>query len=110
MLGDGLGVVIDDLREADVLGKLLLDAPVPFASATPGTGFTGAASGVVSIADAAMALRNRVLHPMVRRNPDPDCRVHSLPAAGPLGSPNVLVWNSERGAKNVAVLLTRSDG
>ena len=106
VFADGLGTEQDDLREAGVLEKLLLDAPVPVTAPTAAIGFTGAASGAFSLAHAALAMRSGVVPPLLgRHDPDPRCHVHALDRAEPLARPRALVWNSDRGVKNVAVLI-----
>ena len=110
VFGDGLGTEEDDLREAGVLENLLLDAPVPFSAATPATGFTGAASGVFSLVHAALAVYTGVVPPLRQAAPDPRCRVYTLDRRGSLVQPRALVWNSHRGVKNVAVLVSPAPG
>jgi len=106
VFGDGLGTELDDLREAGALEKLLLDAPAPFAAVTPALGFTGAASGVFSLVHAVLAVHGGVAPALPeRREEDPRCRVHVLRRPAALAHPRALVWNSERGVKNVATLV-----
>jgi 3-oxoacyl-[acyl-carrier-protein] synthase II len=111
VFGDGLGTWEDDLREAGALGQLLSGAEVPFTAATSAIGFTGAASGVFSLVHGALAMSREVAPPLVNcDDPDPDCRVWSHARSQPLASPRALVWNSDRGAKNVALLLQAAPG
>jgi 3-oxoacyl-[acyl-carrier-protein] synthase II len=104
IFGDGLATAEDDAREAGVARRLAIDG-APFGAATPAVGFTGAASGAFSLAHAALALRHSVIPPLVCREPDPACAVTCLAQAQATRLDRALVWTSDRGVKNVAVLL-----
>jgi 3-oxoacyl-[acyl-carrier-protein] synthase II len=106
VFGDGLGTWGDDLREAHALDRLLLGAEVPFTAATSAIGFTGVASGVFSAVHCALAMWQGIAPPLANcGDPDPACGVHFLARPEPLAFPTALVWNSDRGAKNVALLV-----
>jgi len=109
---DGLGTWDDDAREAAAAREALGSAAPLCASATPAIGFTGAAAGCFSFAHAVLSMRDGVVPPLLNREtPDPSC---ALTFAGPgcrRALDRVLVWTSDRGAKNVAMLVARaSDG
>jgi 3-oxoacyl-(acyl-carrier-protein) synthase len=106
VFGDGLGTVRDDLREGHAVR--LLGAPeAPVTAATSAIGFTGAASGMFSLVHAALALHDGVAPPLVNcTEPDPECAVPFLTAPEPLRKDAAIVWNSDRGVKNVAVVAT----
>lgn len=107
---DGLGTRDDDAREAMAARKALGSALPTFTAATPAIGFTGAATGCFSLAHAALSLRDDVVPPLLNcENPDVRC---ALTFAGPACRARlrrVLVWTSDRGLKNVAMLVTRHE-
>ena len=105
LFGDGLATELDDIRESDAAAGVLDGAEVPFTAATSAIGYTGAASGVFSLVHAMVSLRRAVAPPLPNcEELDPRCRVHRLTRPATLGAENVLVWNSERGVKNVALV------
>jgi 3-oxoacyl-[acyl-carrier-protein] synthase II len=105
IFGDGLATELDDIRESKAIASLLDGAEVPFTASTSAIGYTGAASGVFSLIHAVLALRGGVTPPLRNCDDlDPGCPVHRVTSAGPLTRDRVLVWNSERGVKNVAML------
>jgi 3-oxoacyl-(acyl-carrier-protein) synthase len=105
VFGDGLGTRIDDLREAAAIRSVLGDATVPFTAATPAMGYTGAAGGVFNLVHAALSLRRGVVPGLANcDDPDPECPVHFTPTPAPMDGDRALVWNSDRGVKNVAVV------
>lgn len=106
VFGDGLGTEDDDLREAAALERVLGGAAVPFTAATAAIGFTGAASGVFSLSHCLIALRRGIAPALACAQPDPRCRVHLLPRHGTLANGTALVWNSDRGVKNVAMVVS----
>lgn len=105
IFGDGLATEVDDIRESDAVARLLEGDEVPFTAPTSAIGYTGAASGVFSLVHALLALRRGVA-PALRNcdEPDPRCPVHHVSSPVPLARDRVLVWNSERGLKNVAMV------
>lgn len=105
VFGDGLATDVDDLREAAAVGRLLDGSEVPFTAPTSAIGYTGAASGVFSLVHAVLALRRGVAPALANcDDPDPRCAVFHLTRPAELSRDRVLVWNSERGVKNVAVV------
>jgi 3-oxoacyl-[acyl-carrier-protein] synthase II len=105
--GDGLGTALDDRREAAALTGLFGERPAAFSAPTSAIGFTGAGSGVFSLVHAALATAQGVAPCLVRPAvPDPDCPVHLVDHVD--GEDGLaLVWNSEQGIKNAAVLVGR---
>jgi len=107
IFADGLATRNDDLREASVVQALDKQASIPVTTATGAMGFTGAASGVFSLIHALMALKQQVIPPLTNcEQPDPDCPIHFARHATPQVYDRALVWNSDRGVKNVAVLVS----
>jgi 3-oxoacyl-[acyl-carrier-protein] synthase II len=105
IFGDGLGTELDDVRESRVVSALVDGAEVPFTAPTAAIGYTGAASGVFSLVHAMLALRRGLVPPLPAcEQLDPRCPVHPLASPAPLEPELVLVWNSERAVKNVALV------
>lgn len=107
LFGDGLGTRDDDAREARAAARLLNGTAVPFTAVTAAAGFTGAASGAVSLIHALLAMRQSIMPPLFNCDEPDDEAVHFLRAPEERRLQNVLVWNSERGLKNVALCLSR---
>jgi 3-oxoacyl-[acyl-carrier-protein] synthase II len=108
VFGDGLGTEVDDIRESTAVAHLVEGAETPIAAPTAAIGYTGAASGVFSLVHAAVALRRGLVPPLRQcEDRDPRCPVHVLSDPAPLDRDAALVWNSERGVKNVAVVAAR---
>ncbi len=106
IFGDGLATELDDLREAAVVRRLLGDGAVAFTAATAALGFTGAASGAFSIAHALMALQRAVIPPLINCDqPDPRCALRFVDRPEEQRYDRALVWNSDQGVKNVAILI-----
>jgi 3-oxoacyl-[acyl-carrier-protein] synthase II len=106
LFGDGLGVEADDLREAGAARRVFGERRLPYAAATGNVGFTGATSGVLAVVHALCARARGTLPPAVDcAQPDPRCPFDLPRAPRPLPPGPVLVWNSEGGVKNAAVLL-----
>lgn len=108
---DGLGTRDDDPREATAVREALGPVTPPVTAATAAIGFTGAAAGCFSLAHAVLSLRDGVVPPLLNCDaPDPRC---ALAFAGPgcrRTLHRVLVWTSDRGLKNVAMLVARYEG
>lgn len=106
IFGDGLATEADDLREAAGVRRLVGDAPVVFTAATAALGFTGAASGAFSLVHALMAIEAQVVPPLINcLRPDPRCGVPFVDRPQGCCYRRALVWNSDRGLKNVAMLI-----
>lgn len=106
IFGDGLATASDDLREACAVRCLLEDAPVPVTAATGAMGYTGAVHGVFSLLHALLALRHGEIPPLTNcHTMDPRCGLAHPSQRQPLRAEHLLVLNSDRGRKNVALLL-----
>lgn len=106
VFGDGVATLEDDLSEAAALRRLFGNKPVSFTAATGAIGFTGSASGAFSLIHAVMGIRRQVIPPMINcENPDPRCSLHSAPRQRQVAIRRALVWNSDRGVKNAAVVV-----
>ncbi|MES1243416.1 MAG: beta-ketoacyl synthase N-terminal-like domain-containing protein [Acidobacteriota bacterium] len=107
VFGDGLALEAEDLQECAAWQALGASRAV-FTAATPAVGFTGAASGSLSLVHAAMALERGVIPPLLNCDrPDPRC---ALPLAhGPVEREcrRALVWNSDWRGKRTALLVGR---
>jgi 3-oxoacyl-[acyl-carrier-protein] synthase II len=105
IFGDGLAVEVDDLREADA-ARLLGATGAWFSAGTPALGFTGSATGAFSLLHAVLSAQAGVVPPTINcAAPDPRCglRLAHRPERQPLR--RILVWSSDRGLKNVAVVV-----
>jgi 3-oxoacyl-[acyl-carrier-protein] synthase II len=107
IVGDGLGTELDDLRESGVYRQITNGDQTAFTASTSSIGFTGAASGVFSLIHAALALQHQVLPPLLNcDDPDPLCAMNFVTQATQSEFRHALAWNSDRGVKNVAILLS----
>lgn len=107
VFGDGLATEEDDLREA-AAWQLLAPGPARavFTAATPALGFTGAASGSLSLAHALLAMARGVVPPLLNcERPDPRCALPLAhrPVAGPCR--RALIWNSDWRGKHTAMVV-----
>jgi 3-oxoacyl-[acyl-carrier-protein] synthase II len=108
VFGDGIATVDDDLREATAAACLLGSALVPFTAATGATGFTGAASGVVSLVNALLAMEQGVIPPTLHCDrPDPRCELRLVRQPLAAACRRVLVWTSDHRGKSSAMVLGR---
>jgi 3-oxoacyl-(acyl-carrier-protein) synthase len=108
-VGDGLGSDLDDLREASAFDAIQDGGPAVFSASTASLGFTGAASGAFSFVHACLSIKQQVLPPLINCiHPDPRCKVRFLPTVGHSQFKRAMVWNSDRGIKNVAIILGSS--
>ena len=109
--GDGLATVEADLMEAAVVQTVVGDARVPFTAATGALGYAGAASGVFSLVHAVLSVRDEVIPPMTNcREVDPRCPVDAQPARRPRTGDPLLVWQSDAGLKNIAMVVRPGRG
>ena len=105
LFGDGLATEEEDLMETEAV-QLSGSSSALFTAATAALGFTGAASGPFSLLHAVEGMRHGVVPPMIGcLRPDPRCDLRFAHRAEPVPLRRALVWNSDRGIKNVAVLL-----
>lgn len=105
VFGDGLAIEADDLLEAEASRLLLGERSIPYTAATGNVGFTGATSGALSLMHAVAGLHSGVVPPVLNCDqPDPRCALAFVRQAQKLAPKRALVWNSDRGVKNVAVL------
>lgn len=108
VFGDGLATSADDLREAQALGSLDGGAPITFTASTACLGFTGAASGCFSLIHGLMSLSRQIVPPLTNCfDPDPECSVAFVPAPVSREYDRALIWNSDCGLKNAALVIGR---
>jgi 3-oxoacyl-[acyl-carrier-protein] synthase II len=106
VFGDGNGVCTDDQRESCAYQNLFPCGTVPFTSATAAIGYTGAASGAFGLVHAFLAMKQGVLPPTINCDePAPECALPVVHQARAADLHKVLVWNSDRGIKNAAMLI-----
>jgi len=105
VLGDGLANVDDDERELCAYRTLFPDRRVPFSVFTGSFGFPGAAAGAFSLVHAMLAMRHGVLPPAINCDEPVDAADVDLVSTARSARPRrVLVWTSDRGIKNAAVV------
>ena len=105
VLGDGLANPVDDERELCAYRALFPDGRVPFSVFTGSFGFPGAAAGAFSLVHAMLAIRYGVLPPTINCDEPVDAgNVDLVSTARPAQPRRVLVWTSDRGIKNAAVV------
>lgn len=105
ILGDGLANALDDDRELRAAKALSNGKRMPFSAFTGSFGFTGAAAGAFSLVHAMLAIRSGMLPPMINcEDPVGDDGVDLVREAREAKPRRVLVWTSDRGIKNAAVL------
>jgi 3-oxoacyl-[acyl-carrier-protein] synthase II len=110
VFGDGTAVCADDVRECNAYGSLFGHCTPAFTGATAAIGYTGAASGAFALMHAALAVKERVLPPTINcDDPVPECPWPVLRERCAAELDKVLVWNSDRGLKNAAVLISRAE-
>ncbi len=106
IFGDGLATEVDDLREADAIRRFQGDSPALYTAATGAMGFAGAVSGVFSLIHALMTLRYGELPPLTNCfDMDPRCGLNHPSRRQSIHAAHLLVLNSDRGRKNIALLL-----
>lgn len=107
IFGDGIGTIEDDLREAQVLHSLFPEPP-DFTCAAAAIGNTGAARAVFSLVHAVDAIDQRYVPPTMDAGElDPACTLPLVTQLSERGPSSVLVWCSDEGHKNAALLLSR---
>jgi 3-oxoacyl-[acyl-carrier-protein] synthase II len=107
VFGDGDAVRADDDRESRAYQSVFPEAGAAFTSATAAIGYTGAASGAFSLIHAILSLDRGVLPPILNSDdPVPDCVLPLVGKARAAELHKLLVWNSDRGIKNAAMLIS----
>jgi 3-oxoacyl-[acyl-carrier-protein] synthase II len=109
IFGDLLGIQPDDAREMMVAAHVLGESAA-ITGAVGALGFTGASCGVFSVVHAARAIAEGRVPPTVNRPTDNQHRgprVIAEAEARPLTS--ALVWRSDHGMRNVAIVLASMD-
>jgi 3-oxoacyl-[acyl-carrier-protein] synthase II len=106
VLGDGLATEDDDERELATYRALFGDRSVPFSAYTGSFGFAGAAAGAFALVHGMLAMRRGVLPPTINStSPVPSADGMDLVRSARAASPRrLLVWTSDRGIKNAAVV------
>jgi 3-oxoacyl-[acyl-carrier-protein] synthase II len=105
VLGDGLATEADDRRELCTCRTLFSRRPVPLSAFTGSFGFPGAAAGAFSLVHAMLAMRQGVVPPTINCDDPVDADgVDLILEARPAQPRRVLVWTSDRGIKNAAVV------
>lgn len=105
VLGDGLGIEADDERELRTCEALFGDRRVPFSAYTGSFGFPGAAAGAFSLVHAALAMQRGVIPPMINCDDPVSAAIDPVTAARAASPRRTLIWTSDRGIKNAAVLV-----
>jgi 3-oxoacyl-(acyl-carrier-protein) synthase len=105
VFGDAFALPDDDRREVSAYRAIFDSAAPPFTAATPALGFPGAASGVFSVVHACFAIALRTLPPLANCDAANAPGLPLVDQARPADLRRVLVWNSDRGMKNAAVLV-----
>ncbi len=110
VFGDGLAIAADDRLEASAARRLFGEAMPAYTAATPAIGFTGSAGGAFSLVHAAHGLHCGVVPPLLNcARPDPHCRLNFADGSGSPRLRRALVWNSDRGLRNIAVAIRSYD-
>jgi 3-oxoacyl-[acyl-carrier-protein] synthase II len=105
VLGDGLAIPADECREMEAYSSLLEGSGAPFTAFTGSFGFVGAAAGPFSLAHALLALHDGVIPPLTNcEDPVPGCPLPLLKSAYRTAARHALVWTSDRGIKNAALV------
>lgn len=109
IFGDGLATEADDLREADAIRRLAGDDLPLFTAATGSVGFAGAVGGIFSLIHALMTLRCGEMPPLTNcAEMDPRCGLAYPSSRQSVDLSHALVLSSDRGRKNIALLLGAS--
>jgi 3-oxoacyl-[acyl-carrier-protein] synthase II len=107
VFGDGLALEMDDVHESDAWHALGAPEAV-FTAATPAVGFTGAASGSLSLVHALMAMDRGMIPPLLNcERPDPRCPLPLAHQPVQRACRRALVWNSDWRGKHTALVVGR---
>jgi 3-oxoacyl-[acyl-carrier-protein] synthase II len=105
VLGDGLANLDDDDRELRACRTLFPGRAVPFSAFTGSFGFPGAAAGGFSLVHALLAMRGGVIPPTINCDDPVDASGVDLVTETRRARPGgVLIWTSDRGVKNAAIV------
>ena len=105
---DGLALEADDEREAAAYAELFGKPGPAVTAATGSIGFAGAACASFALAHAFLAFDRQIAPPMINCDeplPEYELRIVHQPCRDPLR--RALIWSSDRGIKNAAVLVGR---
>jgi 3-oxoacyl-[acyl-carrier-protein] synthase II len=106
LFGDGVATIEDDLSESAAARRLFGETPVLFTAATGSTGYLGTAGGAFSLIHALMGMEQNVVPPMINcEHPDPRCELSFAHEPQHRPYTRALVWNSDRGVKNAALVI-----
>jgi 3-oxoacyl-[acyl-carrier-protein] synthase II len=106
VLGDGLAVEADDTREMIAYSKVLGDSGAPYTACTGSLGFVGAASGAFSLVHAFLAINHGFIPPLTNcHDMVAGCTMPFVRIAKAAPVTHALVWASDRGIKNAAVVV-----
>ena len=104
--GDGLATEAHDNREIDAYHRLVNSHPVDFTAATGALGFGGATTGMFSLAHALAGIERGYVAPLINcTQPDARCDLPLVHQTRHRQHRRALVWNSDHGVKNVAILV-----
>jgi 3-oxoacyl-[acyl-carrier-protein] synthase II len=105
VFGDGMALEADDTREMLAYNKAIGSAGAPFTAFSGSFGFVGAASGVFSLAHAFLAIHRGVIPPLTNcQTMVAGCTMPCVRSAKTAAVKNAVVWTSDRGIKNAAVV------
>jgi 3-oxoacyl-[acyl-carrier-protein] synthase II len=105
VFGDGLANAIDDGRELRACRTLFPGRRIPLTAFTGSIGFPGAAAGAFSLVHALLGMRRGLIPPTVNCDDPVESDGVDLVAAPRRARPRgALVWTSDRGIKNAAVV------
>jgi 3-oxoacyl-[acyl-carrier-protein] synthase II len=105
VFGDGRANDLDDDREVGAYSELFGGDPIPFTAFTGAIGYPGAAAGAFSLVHAMLAIRDGVVPPMINcDDPVAPAHVDFVHEARRVAPHSALVWTSDRGIKNAAIL------
>jgi 3-oxoacyl-[acyl-carrier-protein] synthase II len=108
VFGAGLATVWDDALEASAYSRTFNGSRPALTCFTGSIGFPGAATGAFSLVHAMLAMRDNVIPPIV--NCDDPIEQFDIPFVRepqPMQLNTALVWNSDQGIKNAAVMAAR---
>jgi len=103
---DGLALEADDDREAAAYANLFGKSGPAVTAATGALGFAGAATASFALAHAFLAMRRHMAPPLINcEDPLPRYDFRILHRASPAPVRRAMVWSSDRGIKNAALVV-----